>query len=161
MNIHQRMASNHGKRGHSYAKPVRRDMIFVFGSNKAGIHGGGAARAALLQHGAIMGQGFGHHGNSYAIPTKGEPGGVDRQRGIGSTLPLVEIQTYIEDFMRYARANPKLKFQVTQLGCGLAGLKPEWIAPMFLKSPENCYFDTQWQKHLPERVEPYRFWGSF
>lgn len=107
-----------------------------------------------------MGIGVGHEGNSYAIPTKGAIKRINSWC-IGSTLPLVKIQAYIVAFIRYAREHPELKFQVTQLGCGLAGLKPEWIAPMFLKSPENCYFDTQWQKHLPERVEPYRFWGSF
>ena len=151
MNINQRMSSQHGRLRQPIAL-IRRDMCFVFGSNTAGRHGAGAARAALLQHGAVMGVGVGPAGASYAVPTKDS-----RLR----TLPLIEIQTYIEDFIRYARKHPELKFQITQLGCGLAGLKPEWIAPMFLKSPENCYFDTQWQKHLPERIEQYRYWGSF
>ena len=161
MSIAHKMASNHGKRGHSYNKEQRRPMIFVFGSNKAGIHGGGAARYALLKHGAIMGKGFGHHGNSYAIPTKGQPGGVDRQRGIGSTLPLTEIIQYVNDFIAYAKAHPELTFQVTRIGCGLAGLKDEWVAPMFFKAPVNCQFDTEWRAHLPERNEAYYFWGSF
>ena len=152
MSINHKMASGHGKLSYEPVKQSRRDMVFVFGSNTAGIHGAGAARAALLQHGAHMGVGVGHRGNSYAVPTK---------NGRLRTLSLVEIQAYIEDFIRYARKHPELKFQITQLGCGLAGLKPEWIAPMFLKSPENCYFDTKWQKHLPERVEQYRYWGSF
>lgn len=43
--------------------------IFVFGSNLAGRHGGGAARIALNRFGAIWGQGEGLQGNSYAIPT--------------------------------------------------------------------------------------------
>ena len=47
-------------------------MIFVFGSNKAGRHGKGAAKYALENHGAIYGQGEGLQGNSYAIPTKDE-----------------------------------------------------------------------------------------
>lgn len=139
-------------------------MVFVFGSNKAGIHGAGAARYALLKHGAVMGQGFGHHGNSYAIPTKGQPGGVDRQRGIGSTLSLAEIKTYVDDFIRYARQHPELTFQVTRIGCGLAGLKDEWIAPMFFKAPENCQFDTEWRIILEENSfdhPKYRYWGTF
>ena len=42
--------------------------IFVFGSNEAGRHGAGAARVHL-QYGAVYGWGYGHYGNSYAIPT--------------------------------------------------------------------------------------------
>ena len=43
--------------------------IFVFGSNLGGMHGGGAAYAAYRKFGAIMGQGVGLQGQSYAIPT--------------------------------------------------------------------------------------------
>ena len=46
------------------------DEIFVFGSNTAGVHGGGAAKTALAKFGAIYGQGCGRQGQSYAIPTK-------------------------------------------------------------------------------------------
>lgn len=161
-NVSHKMSSTHGK-----LRPAtpnqRRDMIFVFGSNTAGIHGAGAARAALLQHGAVFGEGEGHFGNSYAIPTKE---GIKRKDGQGGeirdTLPLVTIRQYVENFIRYARQHPELKFQITQLGCGLAGLRPEWVAPMFEKAPENCYYDTQWQPYLPERKgDHYRFWGSF
>ena len=41
--------------------------IFVFGSNARGLHHGGAARAALNHFGAILGQGHGLQGKSYAI----------------------------------------------------------------------------------------------
>ena len=40
--------------------------IFVFGSNLQGMHGGGAARVAVSKFGAIMGQGVGIQGQSYA-----------------------------------------------------------------------------------------------
>lgn len=49
--------------------------VFVFGSNLAGHHGGGAARSARLRFGAVMGQGVGLQGQSYAIPTM--QGGVE------------------------------------------------------------------------------------
>jgi hypothetical protein len=150
MNIFQRSASSKLRPA---VKPTRRDMIFVFGSNEAGIHGAGAARAALLQHGAVWGVGFGHEGDSFAIPTKDQ---------FIKTLPILTINHYVENFIRYARANSHLRFQVTQLGCGLAGLKPEHIAPMFMKAPENCSFDLAWRPHLPERKgEDYRYWGTF
>ena len=38
--------------------------IFVFGSNLAGIHGGGAARVAFKQYGAKWGVGEGRTGDS-------------------------------------------------------------------------------------------------
>lgn len=141
----------------------RRDMCFVFGSNTSGIHGAGAARYALLKHGAIYGQGIGHHGNSYAIPTKEM---VVRPRKAGEsglqTLPLVTIQQYVDDFINYAAQHPELKFQVTRIGCGLAGLRDEWIAPMFYKAPDNCFFDTAWKHKLSLRdPHRYNFWGTF
>ena len=46
-------------------------MIFVFGSNKSGIHGAGAAKYALEHKGAQWGIGEGIVGESYALPTKG------------------------------------------------------------------------------------------
>jgi hypothetical protein len=87
-------------------------MIFVFGSNLAGRHGRGAALCAKNAHGAVYGVGVGRTGNAYAIPTKDE-----RIR----TLPLERIAPYVSAFLDYARANPDLEFEVTKIGCGLAG----------------------------------------
>jgi len=103
--------------------------IFVFGSNLGGRHGKGAALSALQHHGAIYGQGIGLQGSSYAIPTK------DAKL---QTLPLDEIQTHVDEFLAFARANPQVRFQVTAIGCGLAGYKPSQIAPMFKGAPGNC-----------------------
>lgn len=69
------------------------DEIFVFGSNLAGMHGGGAARAAVRYFGAIMGQGVGIQGQSYAIPTM--HGGVDK------------IAPYVDQFIEYAKEHPQ------------------------------------------------------
>lgn len=114
-------------------------MIFVFGSNLAGVHGAGAAKCALDVHGAIWGQGIGHQGNSYAIPTKDEH---------IKTLPLARIWSYVLQFMAYAKANKELKFEVTRIGCGLAGYTDKDISPMFEYAPENCELPTGW------RVDP-------
>lgn len=100
--------------------------IFVFGSNTSGMHGKGAAKMAYVKYGAKSGQGFGHFGQSFAIPTKGS-----RAK---KTLALSSIQKYIDEFMSYAVAHPKLEFHVTQIGCGLAGLRPENVAPLFSKA---------------------------
>ena len=102
--------------------------IFVFGSNLAGRHGKGAALYARQHHGAIYGQGEGLQGDSYGIPTKD-----DRLR----TRGLVEIERSVIDFISFARLRPDLIFNLTAIGCGLAGYKPSDIAPMFAHAPAN------------------------
>lgn len=114
-------------------------MIFVFGSNLAGRHGKGAARYAKEQFGAVYGQGVGRTGNAYAIPTK------DANL---KTLALSTIQSYILEFLDYARKNPGLSFFVTRVGCGLAGYVDEQIAPMFKGYPENCIMPEEWDPWL-------------
>lgn len=96
--------------------------IFVFGSNLLGIHKKGAALDALNKHGAILGQGIGLQGNSYAIPTKQSP---------ARSLDLVQINKFVADFLNFAYYTPENVYHVTQIGCGLAGFDPKQIAPMF------------------------------
>lgn len=115
------------------------NMIFVFGSNLSGIHGAGAARFAMQKKGATYGQGQGLQGQSYALPTKG--------KNI-TFMPLHRVAGYVDDFIDYAKSRPDLTFQVTQVGCGLAGFKPDQIAPLFKDAPENCYFDVMWLPFL-------------
>ena len=57
---------------------LKANEVFVFGSNLAGAHGGGAARLAYRKFGAIWGQGVGLQGQSYGIPTM--QGGVETIR---------------------------------------------------------------------------------
>lgn len=123
-------------------------MTFVFGSNEAGIHGAGAAKFAYKSKGARFGKGYGHHGDSFAIPTKDE----DIQ-----TLPLERINDYVRGFLAYARGHRKLTFQVTCIGCGLAGYTAEDIAPMFKDAPKNCLFDENWRHILGNDKQ---YWGT-
>jgi hypothetical protein len=111
--------------------------IFVFGSNLAGRHGAGAALFARHNHGAIYGRGVGHQGQSYAIPTKD---------GQLRTLPLEEIQAYVNDFIAFATENQWMKFNVTRIGCGLAGYTDEQIAPMFKSAPINVILPEGWRE---------------
>ena len=94
--------------------------IFVFGSNLAGMHGGGAAYVAYRKFGAIMGQGVGLQGQSYGIPTM--QGGVET------------IRPYVDEFIAFARQHPELTFLVTRIGCGIAGFTNEEISPLFTEA---------------------------
>src|SRR3954462_15269958 len=105
-------------------------VVFVFGSNERGVHGGGAAYDALKQWGAKWGRGVGPQGASYAIPTK---------RDVSTTLPLDAIANYVEGFLGYAEAHPEIDFQVTRIGCGFAGYDDRDIAPLFQGAPPNCH----------------------
>ena len=96
---------------------LRADEVFVFGSNLAGMHGGGAARAAFEKFGAVWGCGVGLQGQSYAIPTM--QGGVET------------IKPYVDDFIDFSHARPDLFFYVTRIGCGIAGFADAEIAPLF------------------------------
>ena len=96
---------------------LRPNEIFVFGSNLAGAHGGGAAWIAYERFGAIMGQGVGLQGQSYAIPTM--QGGVET------------IKPYVDEFIAFAKTHPEYKFFVTKIGCGIAGFRVNEIAPLF------------------------------
>lgn len=106
----------------SWIDSLKENEIFVFGSNLAGMHGGGAARIARLHFGAVMGQGVGLQGQSYAIPTM--QGGVET------------IRPYVDDFIAYAKHHPDLHFLVTPIGCGIAGFEAEDIAPLFERAKE-------------------------
>ncbi len=108
--------------------PTSAIPVFVFGSNLAGRHGKGAALWARQHRGAIYGQGAGPQGNAYAIPTK------DRHLRV---LPLPAIQAHVADFLDYARQRPGIAFELTPIGCGLAGYRPDQIAPMFSHAPAN------------------------
>ncbi len=84
--------------------------VFVFGSNRAGRHGRGAAKQAL-KWGARMGQGNGLMGQTYGISTKGHRMEV---------LSLPEIAVQVEKLYRFAVAHPELTFLVTKIGTGLS-----------------------------------------
>lgn len=124
-------------------------IVFVFGSNEAGVHGAGAAAHAYAKKGARWGRSYGHCGDSFAIPTKDE---------YIETMPLSRIKQYVDGFLAYAAGHRKLRFQVTAIGCGLAGYKHSDIAPMFKGATINCEFDEAWRPFLGD---DYKYWGTF
>jgi hypothetical protein len=124
-------------------------MVFVFGSNLAGVHGAGAARYAMQHEGAVWKEGIGYYGNSYALPTK--------DHNI-ETLPLQQIKYFVSEFIKFANDHPELQFKVTRIGCGLAGFTDEQIAPMFKGAPANCLFDDAWIPYLTGLR--FKYWGT-
>lgn len=114
--------------------------IFVFGSNLAGIHGAGAARAAYDKYGAKWGQGLGFAGQSFAIPTK------DVQI---NTLKFDIIKNHVNIFAKVTDRFPEQLFFITRIGCGLAGLTDEQMAPLFKNcNKENCNMPINWQLYF-------------
>lgn len=104
--------------------------IFVFGSNLAGQHAGGAAKTAVEKFGAVNGQGIGLQGRSYAIP---------------SMSGLFDLATHVRDFLNYAKSHKQLVFYVTKVGCGIAGLKESAVKGLFKNVPENVALPIDWR----------------
>ncbi len=106
--------------------------IFVFGSNDQGMHAGGAARTAFDKFGAVWGIGEGHQGQSYAVPTMGTLG---------------ELQAAVERLLQYASDNPDLRFLVTKIGTGIAGLSIGDVAPLFVGHGVNVILPAEFEVH--------------
>lgn len=120
---------------------AREGCHWVFGSNEAGRHGLGAAKVAKVNFGAEYGVGRGPTGKAYAIPTK------DRHLAI---LPLDIVKQNIGEFLAYASANPKTRFFVTRIGCGLAKNEDDEIGPLFADAPANCILPVEWKCYVSQ-----------
>ena len=95
------------------------DEVFVFGSNPEGTHTGGAAAYAVKHFGAIVGQGEGIQGKSYAIPTTGD---------------FDLFNEAVQRFIEYAALRPHKRFLVTRVGCGNAGYSVREVARLFIRA---------------------------
>lgn len=110
--------------------------IFVFGSNRQGRHGKGAAWHAKENYGAMYGQAKGRQGDSYAIITK-------ELRRDKPVVGLEEVKTGVHDFLDYAISHPELTFKLTAIGCGLASFTVKDIAPLFSIRPNNIILPSE------------------
>lgn len=113
--------------------------VFVFGSNLAGKHYGGAAAAAVKFYGAKYGYFVGLVGNSYAIPT------LDANF---NQMPLNDIIIHASIFVKFTQSLPDIQFFITRVGCGIAGFKDEQIAPLFKGIGDNCSVAEEWAAYL-------------
>jgi len=105
---------------------LKNNEIFVFGSNTRGMHGGGAA-AAAMKWGAVIGNGYGIQGQTYAIPTLYFPASPKRME----ILPINMIKHEVDIFIDYAKNNPNKIFLVTKIGTGIANIPFNTMAPLF------------------------------
>ena len=122
--------------------------IFVFGSNLAGRHGKGAAKFAREHFGAEYGVGEGLTGDSYALPTKDEN---------LQTRSLREIQTSLVKLAECAFYHPSFNFNLTPIGCGLAGYTQELMIELVMKAnmPDNVYLTAEWEpKYIRRYHDP-------
>jgi hypothetical protein len=126
------------------------NLVFVFGSNLKGIHGAGAALFARQWRNAKIGVGEGimyyKDGitpSCYALPSKKTP---------KDFMEKNEFQSHIEKFKEFALNHPEMTFQVTKIGCNLAGFNEEDVIPMFADLPPNCLLPGVWLSKL-KRLE--------
>lgn len=114
--------------------------IFVFGSNTQGRHGKGAALSAKKKYGAIQGKAEGLQGNSYAIITT-------ELRKNKKKVTLKNIAEGVKRFLKFAKEHPEMEFNVTAIGCGLAGRTPKQIGPMFRGHKDNVKLPKEFRKY--------------
>lgn len=129
---------------------MSRGRIFVFGSNLQGQHASGsAAEAHRRGYPWSLGSGFHKGSRCYAVPTM-------------SGYAIMAL--YIEQLLDYARQvqkhSPRVRFQITRIGCGIAGFRDDQVASLFCDAPTNCLFDRKWE--MGGWLKPKaKFWGTF
>lgn len=130
------------------------NTIFVFGSNPEGRHGAGAAKVAVDQFGAKLGQGEGLQGNSYALPTKDLR--IKENNGLRSISPK-QITENIKKMYDVARKNPNKQFKVAYTNkldeTTLNGYTGKEMIQMFKNAgpiPSNVIFSKNWTDNWNE-----------
>lgn len=114
---------------------LKSNQIFVFGSNLAGSHAGGAARQAYDQFNAAWGIGEGLVGQSYAFPTLDEN---------FNKLSDERLQQAVSKLFQTAESMPDKEFLLTKVGCGIAGHPEEKMKNLFTNSPDNIKKPKGW-----------------
>lgn len=114
---------------------LKENQVFVFGSNLAGSHGGGAALQAK-QWGAIDGKGEGLAGQTYAFPTLGKE---------LEQLDHEHLTISRDNLYKHCETNPNKEFLLTKVGCGIAGYPEEYMKSLFTNPPKNLVLPDDWK----------------
>lgn len=115
---------------------LKTNEIFVFGSNLAGNHAGGAAFQAFRDFNAEWGTGEGLTGHCYAFPT------MDNTMRPLTMSQLKKIRTR---FYKVVDQHPDMAFLLTKVGCGIAGFSEEKIQKLFVNAPKNIIKPKEWK----------------
>lgn len=54
---------------------------------------------------------------------------------------------HVDEFVRFAKQNPDMEFNVVDIGCGLAGYYAWDIAPMFRDAPNNVILSQRFNEY--------------
>lgn len=112
--------------------------IFVFGSNLAGKHDGGAANIAQEKFSAKSGVGEGRTGQSYAFPTLTKD---------GQKVAKKDLKESINKLIQSATKETSRIYLVTKVGCGIAGFGEEEMRDLFRARrdmPANIVLPKGW-----------------
>ena len=113
---------------HGFIAELEPSEIMIFGSNRAGRHGAGAALQAYRDFGAVYGCGEGLRGKSYAYPTLDEHLRKVHMHDLVASRDLL---------YKCAGEHPELTFMLTKVGCGLAGYPEEEMRALFSRLEEH------------------------
>lgn len=111
-------------------------MIYVFGSNKAGLHNVGDALTAKTWHGAVTGKGEGPHGTSYAIPVRDS-----RMRAVSEE----ELVDALENFFGYCKLKSVIKFQFNRINFLVPEIDEQFLIKKLRRAPENVILPGMWR----------------
>jgi hypothetical protein len=118
-------------------KRLKKNQIFVFGSNLSGKHLGGAAKFAKDNFGAKEGKGEGITGQCYAFPTLTKD---FKQRN------HTDLKTSVERLFNFAIENPNKEFLLTEVGTGIANYPVSYMQGLFKNPPNNLILPLNWQE---------------
>jgi hypothetical protein len=133
---------------YNYSPDIINDLepneVFLYGANREGRHGAGAAKQAM-KFGAKYGVN-GYCGNTYGLIT------TDLNVSQRPSIPMSLLQNEVDKFITFAKDNTHLTFLVTEVGCGLAGFTFEQVAPLFklilLDKVSNVKLPKKFVRHL-------------
>lgn len=114
---------------------LKPNQVFVFGSNLAGKHYGGAAKQAADEFCAEYGVGEGMTGQCYAFPTLDE----NFEQVSSTVLKYARLNLY-----KVAGSNPDKEFLLTKVGCGIAGFSEDRMKKLFINAPSNITKPEEW-----------------
>lgn len=114
---------------------LEKGQVFVFGSNLAGNHAGGAAKLAAEKFGAQMGCGEGLFGKSYAFPTLG----LNMEQ-----RTMEELDTSRDKLFRCASKFQNKTFLLTRVGTGIARYDEAFMINLFKDAPVNIVKPKGW-----------------